>query len=237
MKSIDLNADVGEGCAHDAALLEVVTSANIACGWHAGDRATMETTVRRAIARGVAIGAHPSFPDRAGFGRALMRRSSREVYEDVAQQVRALDEIVRAHDVRLRHVKPHGALYAAAARERNVADAISRAVRDVDARLAVVGLAGGAQIASAVAFALQPLREGFADRAYRPDGTLVPRDCPGALIEELERACAQAVALAEAGEVQTICIHGDGPQALAFAFGVRAALETAGVAVRSPFSA
>jgi 5-oxoprolinase (ATP-hydrolysing) subunit A len=231
---IDLNADLGEGCGDDEALLAIVTSANIACGWHAGDAATMEATVRAAVRRGVRIGAHPSYPDRENFGRTAMERSPREIEDDVAQQLRALDAVACANGARMRHVKAHGALYNTAARDRSVADAISRAVRTFDPELAVVGLAGGEQIASARAFGLRAIAEVFADRGYRADGSLVPRGQNGALIEDVERAVAQALELTRSGRGETICLHGDGPRALAFARAIRTALEGAQITVRSP---
>ena len=231
MTSIDLNADLGEGCGDDEALLAIVTSANIASGGHAGDVHTMETTVRAAIRHGVAIGAHPSYPDRAGFGRVAMERSPDEIFDDVLEQTRALANIAEAQGARLTHVKAHGALYNVAARDRAVADAISRAVVAFDPELAIVGLAGGAQLLSARTHGLRAISEVFADRGYRSDGSLIPRGQPGALIEEVEIVVAQALALTRAGAGQTICIHGDGPHALAFARAIRAALEDAGITV------
>ncbi len=231
MTSIDLNADLGEGCADDEALLGIVTSANIASGGHAGDARTMEVTVREAIRHGVAIGAHPSYPDRAGFGRTQIERTPDEIYDDVLVQTRALATIAAAQGARLRHVKAHGVLYNVAARDRAVADAISRAVADFDSELAVVGLAGGAQLLSARAHGLRAIAEVFADRGYRSDGSLIPRGQPGALIEDVDTAVAQALELTRSGAGQTICIHGDGPHALTFARAIRAALEVAGIAV------
>jgi UPF0271 protein len=230
--SIDLNADVGEGCGDDAALFALVTSANVACGAHAGDETTMRATIRAALAAGVAVGAHPSYPDRENFGRVAMQRAPAQVYGDVFAQLAALSRIAREEGAELTHVKPHGALYNVAARDAAVADAISAAVADSDPRLAVVGLAGGEQIASAGRYGLRAIREVFADRAYRPDGTLVPRTEPGALIDDADVAAAQALRLARDGTGETICLHGDGPHALAFARRIRAALEAAGIAVR-----
>jgi 5-oxoprolinase (ATP-hydrolysing) subunit A len=230
---IDLNADLGEGCGDDEALLGIVTSANIASGGHAGDRATMEATVRAAIAHGVAIGAHPSYPDRAGFGRMQMERTPEEIFDDVLEQTRALANVADAQGARLHHVKAHGALYNVAARDRAVADAISRAVRAFDPQVAVVGLAGGAQLLSARSHGLRAIAEVFADRGYRPDGSLIPRGQPGALIEDVDAAVAQALALAHGGAGETICIHGDGPRPVAFAGAIRAALESAGISVVS----
>jgi UPF0271 protein len=231
VNAVDLNADVGEGCGADEALFALVTSANVACGWHAGDETTMRETVALALAAGVAIGAHPSYPDRENFGRTEMERSPDEAYADVIAQVRALASIVEARGARLRHVKPHGALYNRSARDEALALAIARAVRDVDPSLALVGLAGGAGVRAARALGLRAVEEGFADRTYAPDGTLVPRGAPGATIEDEERAVRQVRELIGRG-VETICVHGDAPQALAFARRIRASLEAGGVAVR-----
>jgi 5-oxoprolinase (ATP-hydrolysing) subunit A len=235
MTSIDLNADLGEGCGDDEALLRIVTSANIASGGHAGDTQTMQATVRAAIAHGVAIGAHPSYPDRAGFGRVQIERTPDEIFDDVLEQTRALANVADAQGARLHHVKAHGALYNVAARDRAVADAISRAVVAFDPQLAVVGLAGGAQLLSARAHGLRAIAEVFADRGYRDDGSLIPRGQPGALIDDVDVAVAQALALTRAGAGQTICIHGDGPHALVFARAIRQALETAGIAVAASY--
>jgi 5-oxoprolinase (ATP-hydrolysing) subunit A len=221
---VDLNADLGEGCGNDDDLLAIVTSANIACGVHAGDEHTMETTIRSAIRHGVAIGAHPSYPDRAHFGRVELERTPEEIYDDVVAQVRALDAIALRHGSRVGHVKAHGALYNVAARNRTVADAISRAVRALDPQLAVVGLAGGAQLESAREHGLTAIAEVFADRGYRSDGSLIPRAEANALIENVDDAVAQALDFTRSGRGETICIHGDGPHALEFARAIRAAL-------------
>ena len=228
---IDLNADLGEGYGDDEALLAIVTSANIACGAHAGDEGTMEKTVRAALRHGVTIGAHPSYPDRENFGRTAMTRTPEQIFADVSAQIRTLEAVARANDASLHHVKAHGALYNVAARDRTVADAISLAVEAVDPRLAVIGLAGGEQLASARAFGLPAVAEVFADRRYRPDGSLIPRGQPGALIDDVDTAVAQALRLARCGAGETICLHGDGPHALAFARAIRDALESAGIRV------
>jgi UPF0271 protein len=231
MKRIDLNADVGEGCGADEALFELVSSANVACGWHAGDETTMRETVRQALAAGVAIGAHPSFPDRENFGRMPMTRSPEDVRADVTAQVRVLASIVEAAGGRLRHVKPHGALYNQAAKDEALARAIAAAVRDFDPALALVGLAGSASIRAAREAGLRAVEEGFADRAYTAAGELVARGSPGALIDDEARAVRQVHELIGRG-VETICLHGDAPQALAFARRIRASLEAAGLAVK-----
>ena len=233
MNEIDLNADLGEGCGDDAALLGIVTSANIACGEHAGDETTMRETIRIALSNGVAIGAHPSFPDRENFGRLEMERTPQEIYSDVRSQIDTLAGIAREEGATLHHVKAHGALYNLAARNRAVADAISRAVADTSTSLVVYGLAGGAQIESGRAHGLRTAGEGFADRRYMPDGSLVPRSRPDALIDDEEEAVAQALSLAQGGRAQTICLHGDGPHAIAFARRIRDAFARANVAVRA----
>jgi len=230
MKRIDLNADVGEGCGSDGELFELVSSANVACGWHAGDETTMRDTVRLALAAGIAIGAHPSYPDRENFGRTAMERPPQLVYEDVTTQIRSLAKIVESAGGRLHHVKPHGALYNRAARDEELARAIARAVRDFDPGLALVGLAGSASIRAAREAGLRAVEEGFADRAYTEDGQLVPRGTPGAMIDDEERAVRQVRDLIERG-IETICLHGDAPHALAFARRIRASLEATRIAI------
>lgn len=234
MKAIDLNADVGEGCGDDAALMPLVSSANIACGVHAGDERTMRATIRLALERDVKIGAHPSYPDREHFGRIAMDRAPEQIYADVRAQIETLARIAAAEGAALHHVKAHGALYNVAAKDRFVADAISRAVADAAPGTLLYALAGGAQIESARAHGIRPVSEGFADRRYLPDGALVPRSQPGALIEDEEEAARQAIALASDGRAETICLHGDGPHALAFALRIRSALERAQIRVCAP---
>ncbi len=233
MNGIDLNADLGEGCGDDAALMPIVTSANIACGAHAGDEATMRETIRLALRNGVAIGAHPSYPDREHFGRVEMQRSPEQIYDDVRSQIERLAAIAHEEGAQLHHVKAHGALYNVAARNAAIADAISRAVADFSKSLVLYGLAGGAQIESARVHGLQTAGEGFADRRYMPDGSLVPRSRPGALIDDEEEAVQQALSLATSGRAQTICLHGDGAHALVFARRIRDAFSRANVAIRA----
>lgn len=233
MMEIDLNADLGEGCGDDAALMGIVTSANIACGAHAGDEETMRETVRLALRNRVAIGAHPSFPDRENFGRTEIDRTPQQIYDDVCVQIEALAAIAREEGATLHHVKAHGALYNLAARNVAVADAISRAVADTSTSLVLYGLAGGAQIESGRAHGLRTAGEGFADRRYMPDGSLVPRSRADALIDDEEEAVAQALSLARSGRAQTICLHGDGPHAIAFAQRIRDSFARADVAIRA----
>lgn len=235
--NIDLNADLGEGCASDAALLQLVSSTNIACGFHAGDAQTMLASVREALKNGVAIGAHPSFPDRENFGRTAMTLPPETVYAQTLYQIGALAAIARAEGGVMRHVKPHGMLYNQAAKDPQLADAIARAVHACDPSLILVGLAGSELIRAGEHYGLTTRQEVFADRGYQADGSLVPRIQPGALVEDEEHALAQTLGMVESGRVksitgewanvvaQTVCIHGDGEHALAFARRLRAAFE------------
>lgn len=240
---IDLNADLGEGSGNDAALLKRVTSANIACGFHAGDAQTMLACVREALKNGVTVGAHPGFPDRQNFGRTAMQLPPETVYAQTLYQIGALAAIVRAEGGHLRHVKPHGMLYNQAATDAALADAIARAVRDADASLLLVGLAGSELIRAGERFGLSTRQEVFADRRYQNDGTLVPRSQPGALIHDDEEALAQTLDMVQNGKVtsiyglsvpvmaQTVCLHGDGDRALLFAGRLRDAFQARGVKV------
>ncbi len=242
---IDLNADLGEGCGSDEALLALISSANIACGWHAGDASTMLQTVQWALAKGVAIGAHPSYPDRENFGRTEMQRDPRDIYADVLYQIGALAAIVRAQGGRLAHVKAHGALYNQAARNRAQAQAIVDAVRDFDPRLTFFGLAGSVMIEVAREAGLTVKEEVFADRGYNPDGSLVRRGTPGALLDDDEAVLSQTLSMVRDHKVRaidgqwipiqadTVCLHGDGSHALAFAQRIRDRLREEGIAVRA----
>lgn len=240
---IDLNADVGEGCASDAELLTLVTSANIACGYHAGDAQTMLACVREALKNDVAIGAHPSFPDRENFGRTAMQLPPSTVYAQTLYQVGALAAIVRSEGGALRHVKPHGMLYNQAAKDASLADAIAQAVFAADTTLILVGLAGSELIRAGERRGLVTRQEVFADRGYLADGQLVPRSLPGALIDDEELALAQTLEMVQSGRVQsvegqwtpvmaqTICLHGDGEHALAFARRLRSAFDALKITV------
>ncbi|MBP0632020.1 MULTISPECIES: 5-oxoprolinase subunit PxpA [unclassified Cupriavidus] len=242
---IDLNADLGEGCGNDEALLALISSANVACGWHAGDAATMVQTVKWALQHGVAIGAHPSYPDRENFGRTEMQRDPEDVYADMLYQIGALEAIVRAQGGELHHVKPHGALYNQAVRDPALARAIVRAVRDFDADLVFFGLAGSQMIDIAREAGLRVKQEVFADRGYNPDGTLVRRGTPGALHEDEEVALNQTLTMVREKRVraidgtwvpiqaETVCLHGDGAHALAFARRIRDRLTAEGIAIRA----
>lgn len=248
MPRIDLNCDLGESfgawtMGNDEAVLDYVSSANIACGYHAGDPRTMRRTVASALARGVAVGAHPGFPDLAGFGRRPMSLSHDEIYETVLYQIGALAGFARAAGGQLRFVKPHGALYNMAARDRALAAAIVAAVADFDASLAFYGLAGSELVRAAEAAGLVAVSEVFADRGYLDDGSLAPRGQSGAMIEDHEQSVAQVLSMVLDGKVRalsgrevpvradTLCIHGDKPDALALARRLREALATAGVEV------
>jgi UPF0271 protein len=227
---IDLNADLGEGM-DDAAILPYLTSANVACGQHAGSPELMDQTVRLALANGVRIGAHPGYADRENFGRTNLQLSEEAVKALVLYQIGALDGIARARGAKLVHVKAHGALYNQAAKDAKLARAFAEAVKAYDPNLVLVGLAGGAQLEAAKAIGLQTAGEAFADRLYAGDGSLVPRTQPGAVLHDPADAAAQAVRLARSGRAQTICLHGDTPGSAAIARSVRTALEQAGVEI------
>ena len=249
--TVDLNCDMGESfgawtAGADAEVLEHVTSANIACGFHAGDPAVMHRTVAGALRRGVAIGAHPSLPDLQGFGRRVMGITPDEAYDLVLYQVGALAGFCRALGGRLSHVKAHGALYNMAARDAVLADAIACATRDFDSSLVLFGLAGGELVRAGRRAGLRVANEVFADRTYQPDGSLTPRNQPHAIIEDLPAALGQVERMMRDGSVfaldgsevnvepDTICIHGDEPGAASFARELRALLTRLGVGLRAP---
>ena len=243
---IDLNADVGEGCGDDAALMTCISSANIACGVHAGDAASMRIAVLLARDAGVAIGAHPSFPDREHFGRREMHLSADDVHRCIAAQIDALAEIAAAAGAQLHHVKPHGALYNMAARDTELADAIAVAVRSVDRSLLVFGLAGSMAVKAASSAGLRGVNEAFADRAYLADASLMPRDQPGSVLHDDQIVANRAVTIARDRGVtavdgtwlpldaDTICLHGDTPGAAVLAGRIRQALAAAGIRVLAP---
>jgi UPF0271 protein len=245
MATIDLNADLGEGAPFDAELLQIVSSANIACGGHAGDSESMAATVRSAIANGVAVGAHPGYADRDGFGRESGFMSGDALYESLTGQVTALADIAAELGARLSHVKPHGALYNDALRNRDLADIIARVIAEAPGEPAFMGMAGTELERSANQHGLDFVAEAFVDRAYEPDGTLVSRKEPGAVHEDLAVATTQAVRLAAHGETtarngeivkvraDTLCIHGDTPGAAEKARAVRDVLESHGVDIRA----
>lgn len=248
MRTIDLNSDLGEGAGHDAEIMRFVTSANIACGAHAGDERTMRETVELALRRGVSIGAHPGYPDRANFGRLPMQMDPLALIEEVAGQVRALREIATGAGARLAHVKAHGAMYNQAERDPAIASAIASGIYD-DARgasLLVFAPPGSAMLDRALAMDLRVAREGFVDRAYEADGTLRSRRLAGSLHTDPKVAAAQAVSFVKDGgvraydgsflrlEVDTLCLHGDTPGAPAIAAAVREAFAREGIEVHAP---
>ncbi len=245
---VDLNADVGESLGpwpmgDDERLIPLVTSVNVACGAHAGDPLTIDRTIRTALAHGVAVGAHPGYPDLVGFGRRDLDMAPDELEASLVYQVGAVAAFARAAGTPLRHVKPHGALYTLAARAPAVAATIARAVARVSPDLILVGLAGSGMLSAAADAGLASAAEAFADRAYEADGTLRSRRLPGALLDSPDRVAAQALSIVRDGCVtshdghvvavraDTICIHGDSPAATEFATAIRASLEGAGVTI------
>jgi UPF0271 protein len=250
--TVDLNADVGESFGRwtlgdDAAVLDVVTSANVACGFHAGDPGTLRRTCELAAARGVAVGAQVSYRDLAGFGRRYMAVPPAELRDEVLYQLGALAGFAQAAGTAVTYLKPHGALYHAVVTDEAQAGAVVAAVTDFDPRLAVLGLPGSALLAEAAAAGLRAVPEGFADRGYTDAGTLVSRSEPGAVLTDPAEVAERALRMVTQGDVATvsggtvavpaasICVHGDTPGAAAIARLVRAALDAAGVAVR-PFA-
>jgi len=248
--AVDLNCDMGESfgawkMGSDAVVLEHVSSANIACGFHAGDPVVMHRTVQAAFERGVAVGAHPSLPDLQGFGRRAMRVTPEEAYDLVLYQMGALAAFCRTLGGRLSHVKAHGALYNMAAKDAELAASIAQAVRDFDPGLVLFGLAGSELIRAGAGAGLKVANEVFADRSYQPDGMLTPRNRPNAMIGDVNAALAQVERMVREGtvravdgtdvkiEADTICIHGDEPGAAEFARELRALLARLGVAVRA----
>jgi 5-oxoprolinase (ATP-hydrolysing) subunit A len=248
MIKIDLNCDMGESfgrweLGEDDAVLAHVTSANIACGFHAGDPLVIQRTVAQAVQHKVTIGAHPGYPDLQGFGRREINLSPDELEAIILYQVSALAGFCRSAGVGLIHVKPHGALYNQAAKDPRLAEAVVRGIKRFSPALILVGLAGSALLAAGLAQNLRVASEGFPDRAYDPDGSLRPRRLPGAVLESNAEVCAQAVRLASEGiqtagsmggkaiPVDTLCIHGDHPGAAERAAAVRAALEGQGIQI------
>ena len=247
---MDLNSDLGESygawqMGDDAAMLEIVTSANIACGFHAGDPSGILRTVQAAAARGVCIGAHVGYPDRVGFGRRAMQIAPDDLTADVIYQIGALQGLARAAGTSVRYVKPHGALYNAIAHDLAQADAVIAAIRAVDPTLALMALAGSPLVAHARAAGVSVICEAFADRAYQADGQLVSRSKAGAVLHDSEEIAARMLAMARDGsitaitgeritiEAQSICIHGDSPDAVAIARQVAATLRGGGIALQS----
>src|SRR5580765_6642504 len=250
MSRIDLNADVGESfgayaIGHDPGLMKSITSANIAAGFHAGDPSVLRATVRRAKANGVAVGAHPSFPDLAGFGRREMKMSPHEVEDLVLYQIAAVAGVAQVEGLSLQHVKPHGALYNMSARDASLAGAIAKAVAAFSPGLILLGLPGSELLKAGKAAGLRVAAEVFADRAYEPDGSLASRKKPGSVIHDPATVVARAVRMVKERnvvaidgsvvplEADTICVHGDTPGSDDLAAKIRAGLEAAGVTVRA----
>jgi 5-oxoprolinase (ATP-hydrolysing) subunit A len=252
MTRVDLNADLGEGFGQwrlgdDDGLLNVVTSANVACGFHAGDPSIMRRVCASAVARGVRIGAQVGYRDLAGFGRRAIEYDPADLAADVLYQIGALDGFARAAGDRVRYVKPHGALYHRIVHDEAQAGAVVDAVVAYDGRLPVLGLPGSAVLRLAAAAGLSTVEEAFADRAYTPDGRLVPRGTPGAVLHDMEFVCERTVAIARAEPIaaidgsavrvsaRSVCVHGDTPGAVELAARVRDALRRAEIAVE-PFA-
>ena len=246
MRKVDLNCDMGEGCGNDAELMKYVSSTNIACGYHAGDSKTMRDTVRLALVNRVAVGAHPGYRDEQDFGRRPRAVPPREVFRIVRDQVVALRDICKELGAELHHVKPHGALYNQAAKNRPLAAAIAEAVAYVDEDLILYGLSGSHLISEAEAAGLEAASEVFADRTYRSDGSLTPRTDIHALITDADYSVRQVFEMVAAGHVtavtgesvpiraDTVCIHGDGDSAVLLARTIVEALTSRGVQIESP---
>ena len=246
--TVDFNADLGEGAGHDDQLLALVTSANIACGFHAGDAETMRRSIEAARDRKVAVGAHPSLFDRENFGRKELPVKPDEVYDAVVYQLGIFQAIAEAAGVRPNHVKPHGALYNMAVRDEELAEAIGRAIAKVDPNLILFAPQNTALAQAGKTNGLQIVHEVFADRNYLGNGSLVPRTRPDALLHDPEEAAPRVVRMLREGKVrsvdgvdvdvraETICLHGDNPEAVAFAHALRARLESEGITIRAPKS-
>ncbi|GMA63878.1 LamB/YcsF family protein [Alicyclobacillus fastidiosus] len=250
MYHIDLNCDMGESfgayrLGEDEKILDYVTSVNIACGYHAGDPANMRSTVELAAAKGVAIGAHPGLPDLIGFGRRNMAVTAQEAYDMVVYQIGALHAFCAAEGTSMRHVKPHGALYNMAARDEVLAQAIAKAIHDVDPQLVLFALSGSQLVKAGISVGLCTASEVFADRTYQADGSLTPRTQPNAMISDDQSAVDQVVRMVKEGVVRsqqgdvvniqadTVCIHGDGSHALQFAEKIRRVLEQNEISVQA----
>jgi UPF0271 protein len=243
MTTLDLNADLGEGLANDAALLRIVSSASIACGGHAGDAATMAASVRAAHAEGVSIGAHPGFIDPENFGRRRLNVDDEELTRQIRSQLEALAAVAEAEGAVVRYVKLHGALANMAAEDERLASIAFAAVRSHDAHMAILAIDNSAQVVAAETLGLAVVREGYADRAYLPNGMLVPRSERGAVLHDTDLIVARGLRLAESGEIvavdgsvirtaaRSLCIHGDTPDAVAIAAALHAALSAAGIPI------
>ena len=241
----DLNCDMGEGMPTDEAIMPFITSANIACGYHAGDETTMQQTIDLAIKYKVAIGAHPGFDDKANFGRTEMQLTSTEIYQLVFKQVQALRNMCVESKVSLHHVKPHGALYNMAAKNTEMATAIAHSVADIDPRLILYGLSGSQLIAQAKAVGLRTASEVFADRTYQNNGSLTPRSQSNALIINMQQSLEQVLQMIQHNTVtsvafvsipiqaDTICLHGDGDHTVDFAKAIHQTLQQHHIEIKS----
>ena len=227
---LDLNCDLGEGCAHDAELMPLITPANVACGFHAGGPAEAVAALRLAVQHGVRTGAHPGFPDREHFGRRELDRTEDQVFEDCVYQIGALIGLASAVGTTLSHVKAHGALYNMAMREDRYARPLVTAAAMF--RLPLMALPGS-RVEALAGARVEIIGEGYADRRYRADGSLVPRSEPGAFVESPQEAVEQAKLLVRAGRIRSLCVHGDNPHAVAFVRELRTALVVAGVNIRA----
>ncbi|MFW8564966.1 LamB/YcsF family protein [Orrella sp. 11846] len=249
--SIDLNCDMGESfglwrMGQDEAMMSLISSANIACGFHAGDPAIMRETVACALAHGVSVGAHPGLADLQGFGRRAIPTTEQQAYDLTVVQVGALAAVAASQGGRLNHVKAHGMLYNMAVKDRAIARGLARAVHDVDTTLIYFGLAGSIMIEEAQALGLKTAQEVFGDRTYQPDGSLTPRQEPDAMITDVQQSVAQVLQMVQQGTVtardgsviavqaDTLCLHGDQPGAVGFAQAIVQALTAANVAIQSP---
>lgn len=244
MKTIDINCDLGEGIGNDELIMPYISSANIACGYHAGNETTMKQTVELCKRYNVAVGAHPSFPDKENFGRTDMLLHPGEIYEMIIKQINCLEKIAAEADVPVHHVKPHGALYNMSARDKMMAPFVALAILDTNSKYILYGLSGSYLIKEGKALGVKTASEVFADRTYKDDGSLTSRNKPGALIEDTDKAVAQVLQMINEGTVtsikgkkvpivaETICIHGDGEHAVEFAKAIYNALKKEGVEIK-----
>lgn len=249
MAQLDFNCDLGEGCGNDAEIVPLLSSASIACGGHAGDATSMAETIALCLRHGVAVGAHPSYEDRANFGRRQLGVPPAELHDSISRQLNAFAMACAELGAPMHHVKPHGALYNAAARDPAIADVVAAAVRDFDGSLIVYALSGSALAEAATRLGVRVAHEAFAERAYDADGRLAPRGTPGAVIEDIPAALAQVRRLLREGVViardgsrvrlraDTLCLHGDRADAVEFARALHALLLAEGVQLRAPGSA
>jgi 5-oxoprolinase (ATP-hydrolysing) subunit A len=242
---IDLNCDLGEGMHTDAQIIPLISSANIACGFHAGDESTMKKTIELCLQHGVAIGAHPSWPDKENFGRTEMHLSEQELYDCITEQLHIIQTIANSFNTKLRHVKPHGALYNQSAKDKTIAATIARAVRDFDSNLILFGFSGSISITEAERIGLKTAHEVFADRTYEDNGSLTHRSQPNALLEDKDEAVRQALQMILQRTVtttsgknisvkaDTICLHGDGKYAVEFCRRIHQQLKEQTIEIKS----